>query len=265
MKIISADERMAEQRGAKVLILGPTGIGKTSLLRTLPDLDRVLFADAEAGDLSVQDLSLSSVRIEDWDDARNLACRVGGPNPGFPVEAPYSQAHFNAVGGWLPGLDKINTVFADSLTVFTRLCFRWAEQQPEAYSERSGKKDLRAVYGTLGREMVLFLNQLQHARPLNIVFIGILECVVDDFRQNVWQLQCEGLKTSREIPGIVDEIITMQLVKFDGVDKPERCFVCTPDNPWNYPAKDRSGRLAPIEPPDLGLLLRKLTAKKEIE
>ena len=35
MKIISADERLREQRGAKVLIVGPTGVGKTSLLRTL--------------------------------------------------------------------------------------------------------------------------------------------------------------------------------------------------------------------------------------
>ena len=35
MKIISADERLRERRGAKVLIVGPAGVGKTSLLRTL--------------------------------------------------------------------------------------------------------------------------------------------------------------------------------------------------------------------------------------
>ena len=32
MQIISADERLGERRGAKALIIGPTGVGKTSLL-----------------------------------------------------------------------------------------------------------------------------------------------------------------------------------------------------------------------------------------
>jgi hypothetical protein len=262
MKIISADERLAERRGAKVLIVGPTGVGKTSLLRTL-DPARTLFVDVEAGDLAVIDLPVPTIRLEDWPAGRDLACRIGGPNKSFPPTACYSQAHYEAIGGALPNLDQCETIFVDSITAISRLSFRWAEQQPESFSERTGKKDLRGAYGLHGREMILWLNQLQHARAKNVVFVGILERNVDDFNVATWQFQCEGAKTGRELPGIVDQIVTMQFLDFGDGKPPIRGFVCASPNSWAYPAKDRSGRLDQIEPPDLGKLLRKLTGSKQ--
>jgi len=107
----------------------------------------------------------------------------------------------------------------------------------------------------------MFLNQLQHARSMNVVFVGILEFVTDEFNRGQWQLQSEGSKTGRELPGIVDEIVTYQFIDFGDDKPPQRCFVCSSPNAWGYPAKDRSGKLAPIEPPDLGRLLFKLTQK----
>jgi hypothetical protein len=44
-----------------------------------------------------------------------------------------------------------------------------------------------------------------------------------------------------------------------GDGKPVRTFVCTSPNPWNYPAKDRAGRLEQVEEPHLGKLIDKLT------
>ena len=40
---------------------------------------------------------------------------------------------------------------------------------------------------------------------------------------------------------------------------PYRAFVCQTMNPWNYPAKDRSGRLDMIERPHLGKLMEKIS------
>jgi hypothetical protein len=264
MQIISADERLRERRGAKVLIVGPTGVGKTSLLRTLKAdmLASTLFVDIEAGDLAILDLRVPTVRIDDWQTARDLACRVGGPNPSFAPTACYSQAHYEAVGGALEDLDHYETIFVDSLTAITRLSFRWAEQQPEALSERTGRKDVRGAYGLHAREMILWLNQLQHARDKHVIFVGILERVTDEFKFGTWQLQSEGSKTSRELPGIVDQIISYQFLDFGDGKPSTRGLVCTSPNPWAYPAKDRSGRLDQIEEPDLQKLLYKLTAKK---
>jgi len=258
MQIISADERLREIRGAKVLLQGPTGIGKTWQARTL-DPQRTLFIDCEAGDLSILDWPAPTLRIDNWPDARDLACRIGGPNKSFPPAACYSPVHFEAIGGYLENLEQYQNIFVDSLTAISRLSFRWAEQQPESVSERTGRKDLRGTYGLHGREMVLWLNQLQHARAKNVIFVGILERVVDELKHVEWQLQAEGSKTSRELPGIIDEIITYQFLDFGDGQSPLRGFVCRNPNQWGYPAKDRSGRLETIEEPDLGKLLRTLT------
>jgi AAA domain len=260
MRIISATERLAETRGVTALIVGPVGVGKTYLLRAL-DPANVLFVDIEAGGLSVQDVPIDTVRVDDWPTARDLACRIGGPNPSYPPTACYSQAHYEALGGALDNLDRYHTLFIDSITAVSRLSFRWAEQQPEAFSERTGKKDVRGAYGLHGREMINWLNQLQHARGRSVIFVAILEKVVDEFNRTEFQVQMEGSKTGRELPGIVDQIITMNWIDFgDGV--PARAFVCTSPNQWQWPAKDRSGRLQQIEKPHLGELIAKLTERR---
>jgi hypothetical protein len=265
MKIITADERLAEKRGAKILIVGVSGVGKTSLLRTLSAemLATTLLVDIECGDAAVADLAVASVRPRRWEDCRDLACALGGFNPALPATAAYSEAHFNEVmkNSELARLASYTTLFVDSLTAAARLCFTWAEQQPEAVTDR-GRKDLRAIYGTHGRNMVAWLNQLQHARGRKVVFVAVLEKNVDDFNIATWQPQIEGGKTGRELPAIVDEIVSMVWIDF-GDRKPARAFVCTNPNPWGYPAKDRSGRLDQLEPPNLGALLEKLTRPGE--
>jgi hypothetical protein len=141
----------------------------------------------------------------------------------------------------------------------TRLSYRHAEQQPEATSARTGAKDTRAAYGLHGRQMVHWLQQLQHVRGKNVIFVAVLERVADEFNRFVeWRPQLEGQKTARELPGIVDQIVTMQFIDFNGDGRPVRAFVCTSPNSWGYPAKDRSGRLEQFEPPDLGKLIAKL-------
>jgi hypothetical protein len=262
LRIIAADTRLSEPRGVKLLIVGPTGVGKTSLLRTI-DPQRVLFVDGEAGDFAVQDLPLDTVRVDDWATARNLACRIGGPNPSFAPTSCYSQAHYEAVGGPLENLDRYDLIFVDSITAISRLSFRWSEQQPEARSERTGAKDLRGAYGLHAREMLMWLHQLQHARGKHVVFVGILEKLTDDFNRPLgFQVQMEGSKVPREIGGVVDEFIVMDWVDF-GDRKPIRAFVCSSPNVWNYPSKDRSGRLEQVEEPHLGKLLAKILSDRK--
>ena len=260
MKIITADQRLAEKGIAKILIVGPSGVGKTSLLRTMPPamLASTLFVDIEAGDIAVADLPVASVRPRTWVECRNLACVLGGFNPALPANVAYSEAHWNEAtkNPELLALAPYTILFIDSVTAAARLCFTHSEQQPEAFTDR-GRKDLRAVYGLHARGMLGWLNQLQHARERTVIFVAVLEKNTDELNISTWQPQIEGAKTGRELPAIVDEIVTMTWVDF-GDRKPVRAFVCTNPNPWSYPAKDRSGRLEQLEPPNLGALIEKL-------
>ena len=209
LPIISADQRLAETRGVKGVLVGKSGIGKTSQLWTLPP-ERTLFFDLEAGDLAVEGWAGDTLRPRTWQECRDFAVFIGGANPALRDDQPFSQAHFEAVCarfGDPSVLDKYDTVFVDSITVAGRLCLQWCKGQPQAYSEKTGKPDSRGAYGLMGQEMIAFLTHLQHARGKNVWFVGILDEKLDDFNRRVFSLQIDGSKTGLELPGIVDEVV----------------------------------------------------------
>lgn len=265
LPIISAEQRRAEKRGVKMVILGVSGIGKTTQLKSL-STESTLFVDLEAGDLAVADWSGDTIRPRTWPEFRDLVVYLAGPNPALPPETPFSQAHFEHVRqqyGDPVSLAKYQTYFCDSITALSRLCFTWAKSQPAAFSERSGKPDSWGAYGLLGQEMITALTHLQHARGKNVVFVSILDEKLDDFNRKVFMPQIEGSKTALELPGIVDEVVTLAELKAeDGTSY--RAFICHTINPWGFPAKDRSGRLEQQEEPHLGRLIAKCAAANPI-
>jgi hypothetical protein len=89
-----------------------------------------------------------------------------------------------------------------------------------------------------------------------VVFVAILDERLDDFNRKVFVPQIEGSKTSLELPGIVDEVVTLAEIKADD-GSAYRAFVTHTVNPYGFPAKDRSGRLDLLEPPHLGALIAK--------
>ena len=258
LPIVSAVERMAERKGVKLLMLGKSGIGKTSRLKDL-DPATTLFLDIEAGDLAVADWPGDTIRPASWPESRDFFVFLAGPDKSLPPESAFSQAHYDHIiekFGDATQLGRYQTFFLDSITQLSRQCFAWCKTQPGAVSDRSGKPDLRAAYGLLGQEMIGALTHLQHARGKNVVFVAILDERLDDFNRKVFVPQIEGSKTSLELPGIVDEVVTLAEIKAEDGSS-YRAFVTHTVNPYGFPAKDRSGRLDLLEPPHLGALIAK--------
>lgn len=271
LRIITADQRLAEANGKTTMALfGPSGSGKTTLLMTLPDKE-TLCLDLEAGMKSVQDWRGDSIPVRTFSDAVDLACLIGGVNPAADPNGFFSEGHYQHVCQTYPDLVSLiatkRIIFVDSITDLTRQAMAWAKLRPEAFSEKTGKPDTRGAYGLLAREVIGLLKHLQHAPGKTVIFVGILERVTDEFNRVTWQPQMEGGKAARELPGIVDQVVSMSFFAADGDGyrhEPERGdlrrLVCRAGNPFGLPAKDRSGRLEVTEPPDLGALLAKINS-----
>lgn len=268
LPIISAEQRLSEPRGIKGCIFGKSGIGKTSLLWTLPE-KTTLFVDLEAGDLAIEGWRGHTMRPRTWEECRDFAVLIGGADPAMRDLQNYSQQHFEFICKKFnirsEEINAYDTVFIDSITVAARLCFTWCKRQPEVYNDKTKKVDLRGAYGMLAQEMLAWLIHLQHTRNKNIWFLGILDEKTDDFNRRYFEPQIEGTKTGLELPGIVDQVITMadiddEINEASGGPK-YRAFVCHTINSYGYPAKDRSGRLDCIESPDLGKFMTKLKTK----
>jgi len=273
VRIVTADERLSVTHNKTSLaIFGPTGSGKTSLLKTLPP-DQTVCLDLEAGMKSVQDWPGTSIPIRSFVDFRDVAVLIGGPDPAADSNTWYSAQHHQHARGVYAGsgfeefLQSKSIIFVDSITDLTRQVMVYARQQPEALSERTGKPDVRGAYGLLGREVIQALKHLQHAPGKTVIFVGVLEKVTDELNATIWQPQMEGSKAARELPGIVDQVISLHLFSRAAnggyvLDEraSERRLVCRAGNPFGLPGKDRSGRLDVTEAPDLGVLLAKINA-----
>jgi hypothetical protein len=273
LRIVTAEERLSRAANKTTIALfGQTGAGKTTQLRRLPDRETVCI-DLEAGMKSVQDWRGDSIPVRCFEDMVVLASLVGGPNPAAAPEAFFSQRHYAHFAGLHPELVALlatkSIVFLDSITDLTRQAMAWAKKQPEAFSEKTGRPDTRGAYGLMAREVIGLLKHLQHAPGKTVIMVGILERVADEVGKVTWQPQMEGGKAARELPGIVDQVITLALFSREKDGTPrhdpergtERLFVCRAGNRFGLPAKDRSGRLDETEPADLAALLRKINAQ----
>jgi hypothetical protein len=250
-------EISSAEKSVKMVVFGSFGVGKTSLLKTLEE--PTLCLDFEAGLLSVQDWHGDVLDVQTWEEARDLACLICGPNPAVRADKFYGKRHHEYClkkYGFAEDLKRYKCVFVDSITVASRLCLEYAKSMSDVV--KTGKPDVRAAYGLMATEMLTWINHFQHLQGLDVIFVGGLDQKLDDFNRTVYSPQVEGSKVSQELPGILDEVITMTTIQ--GTRK----FVCQTINPDGYPAKDRSGKLTLFEEANLGKLLRKIKGQADI-
>ncbi|MDR1079830.1 MAG: ATP-binding protein [Deltaproteobacteria bacterium] len=216
------------------LVIGRAGIGKTSLLRTVPPDENVFVISAESGLLCVQDLvrakrvvGIEVEGIEDLDEAL------------WNLKTPKYRAAFR----W---------VFVDSLTEISE---RFLIASRKKYPDR---RDSFNMWDDYERHFMAWVRQMRDLQGYDVVLTCLEVMDLDAAQHRIVNpnVQLKRLRNGDNITGMFDEVFYMTDVQDETDPAPRRVLITVPFN--NRPGKDRGGTLAPVEPPDLAHIKRKI-------
>ena len=212
--------------GVKVLCYGAAGAGKTSLIKTLPN---PIVLSAEGGLLSIQDADLPYIEITDM--------------------ATLQEAY-----KWLTesaDASGFQSVALDSISEIAEVVLN---------AEKKATKDPRQAYGAMQEQMADIIRAFRDIGGKNVYMSAKLEKTQDEQGRILYGPSMPGSKTGQALPYYFDLVLALRVEK-DAEGNTQRALMCDSDGLWL--AKDRSGKLAAWEAPDLGAIIAKIGGKNE--
>jgi phage nucleotide-binding protein len=218
-----------------MLIYGASGLGKTTLISTLPDPSKVLVLDAEGGLLSLQHLKLDvAVKELATDDTGKLLSEAERFEE-FKKFIDFVKTAECAA--------RFNVLFIDSLTEIAQNIFRHMKEK-----HGDGFK-LWGEYTTAVQDLIKFFRDLNH---YTVIFTALEECVEDkETGLSSYFPNLGGRKVKEAVLPAFDLVSRMVI----DADK-NRLLICKPT--IKTQAKDRVGLLEDIEQPNLAAIMKKM-------
>ena len=220
---IVSPQKLVQNQGAKILVYGMAGAGKTTLAKTAPG--KVLVISAEAGLLSIRDAkNVEAIEVKEASEVMQL--------------------HDALKSGEL----QYDTVCLDSVSEISEILLTW---------EKSRSKDPRMAYGNVQESVT---NLMRAFRDLNMhVLFLCKEDVVNDDGVLRHAPKMVGTKLGESITYFFDEVLALRIIEDqdeDGKNVQTRWLQTTYGQ--GYKAKDRSGKLEAFEKPNITALIEKL-------
>jgi phage nucleotide-binding protein len=210
--------------GVKVLVYGQAGAGKTSLIKTLPN---PIVLSAEGGLLSIQDANISYLEINNMETLKEA----------------YE---------WLLNSSEAKvyeSVALDSISEIAEVVLNY---------EKKIAKDPRQAYGAMQEQMADIIRGFRDLPGRHVYMSAKLEKTQDEMGRVLYAPSMPGNKTGQSLPYFFDEVLALRIER-DADNVTQRALMCDSDGLWL--AKDRSGKLATWEAPDLSEIISKIGGK----
>ena len=204
--------------GIKMLVYGQAGAGKTSLIKTLP---APIVLSAEAGLLSIAGSDIPYIEIHNMEE----------------LEEAYTYVEKHSA--------DYGTIVLDSISEIAEVVLA---------AEKVKVKDPRQAYSSLLDSMNALIRGFRDL-PMNVYISAKMEKVQDDTGRIFYGPSAPGTKVAQSLPYFFDEVFVLR-VERNQEGKLERKLQTIPDG--IYVAKDRSGKLADYEDPNLGTIIQKI-------
>lgn len=205
--------------GVKLLVYGHAGVGKTSLIKTLP---KPIVLSAEGGLLSIADADLPFIEVKTITDLQD------------------AYRHITEHG------DEYQSVALDSISEIAEVVLN---------SEKKVAKDPRQAYGAMQEKMTDLIRAFRDLPGKHIYMSAKCEKTPDETGRILYAPSMPGNKMGQQLPYFFDEVLALRVEKDDD-GTVQRALMCDSDPSWS--AKDRSGKLSSWEMPDLGAIIEKI-------
>ncbi len=212
--------QLAQKFGVKALAYGGPGTGKTPMINTAP---KPVLCVVEPGMLSMRTSNVPAWEAYDAD-------RID----------EFFKWLFNSAEA-----KNFDTVGIDSISQLAEIFLT---------QELKRNKDGRKAYGEMSRRVMDIVNALYYL-PQKHVYLIAKQSVLDEGGALRKKPYFPGQDLNVKIPHMYDEILHVGLSNVPGMPKPVTAIRCL--ETFDVMARDRSGKLAELEPPDLYALFNK--------
>ena len=204
---INSTKGAAKRKGIKMMVIGPSGIGKTHLAKST---GKTLILSAESGDLTLNDIDADSIAVKSLSQLREAY--------------DYANEHRN----------DYDSLIVDSITEIGEMVVAELKKDPEY----SSQKDSMKLWMRFSELMLGIAKSFRDIDGLNVIILALPESIKNGFEEKIFPL-IPAKKVQAKLGSLYD-IVTLIRINEEG----QREFVFSPMP--DFDAKDRSGKLDPV-------------------